>query len=155
MGDREQLIEAGLVKLPEGGGGPRDYFFNRVTFPITDRRGQVIAFGGRILSDGQPKYLNSPETALFHKGRVLYNWARAREAARDAGTVVVAVSMPHPGRPVHDYLVFRGGGRVHDGIRERLLRLEGIDQVVVEPTWNPPWSPARATTAGRRVLGLS
>ncbi len=86
---RAQLVEAGLVKLPDGGGEPRDYFFNRVIFPITDRRGQVIAFGGRILGDGQPKYLNSPETALFHKGRVLYNWARAREAARDAGAVVV------------------------------------------------------------------
>ena len=85
----EQLIEAGLVKQPEGGGAPRDYFFNRVIFPITDRRGQVIAFGGRILGDGQPKYLNSPETSLFHKGRVLYNWARAREAAREAGTIVV------------------------------------------------------------------
>ena len=86
---REQLIEAGLVKLPDGGGEPRDYFFNRVIFPITDRRGRVIAFGGRILGDGQPKYLNSPETSLFHKGRVLYNWAQALEAARDAGTVVV------------------------------------------------------------------
>ena len=86
---REQLIEGGLVKRPEGGGEPRDYFFNRVIFPITDRRGQVIAFGGRILGDGQPKYLNSPETDLFHKGRVLYNWALAREAARVAGAVVV------------------------------------------------------------------
>ncbi len=85
----EQITEGGLVKLPEGGGEPRDYFFNRVIFPITDRRGQVIAFGGRILGDGQPKYLNSPETSLFHKGRVLYNWARARETAREAGTVVV------------------------------------------------------------------
>jgi DNA primase len=86
---REQLVEGGLVKMPAGGGEPRDYFFNRVIFPITDRRGQVIAFGGRILGDGQPKYLNSPETSLFHKGRVLYNWAMAREATREAGTIVV------------------------------------------------------------------
>ncbi|NKB49393.1 MAG: DNA primase [Alphaproteobacteria bacterium] len=86
---REQLIEGGLVKQPEGGGEPRDYFFNRVIFPITDRRGKVIAFGGRILGDGQPKYLNSPETSLFHKGRVLYNWAQAREAARTTGTIIV------------------------------------------------------------------
>jgi len=90
---REQLVEAGLVKLPEGGGAPRDYFFNRVIFPIADRRGQVIAFGGRILGEGQPKYLNSPETSLFHKGRVLYNWAQAREGARagagEAGTIIV------------------------------------------------------------------
>jgi metal-sulfur cluster biosynthetic enzyme len=71
-----------------------------------------------------------------------------------AGTVHVVISMPHPGRPIYDYLVFQGGGRVEEGIRERLLRLAGIDQVVVELTWNPPWSAARATDAGRRVLGL-
>jgi DNA primase len=86
---REQLVEAGLIKLPEGGGDPRDYFFNRVMFPIADSRGRVIAFGGRILGDGQPKYLNSPETPLFHKGRSLYNYAMARDAARGAGTVIV------------------------------------------------------------------
>lgn len=87
--EQNQLVEAGLIKLPEGGGEPRDYFFNRVTFPIGDRRGRIIAFGGRILGDGQPKYLNSPDTPLFHKGRVLYGWAAAREAARDRGTVIV------------------------------------------------------------------
>jgi DNA primase len=91
--ERGQLVEAGLIKLPEGANGvrgePRDYFFNRVIFPIGDRRGRIIAFGGRILGDGQPKYLNSPDTPLFHKGRVLYGWADAREAARDAGTVIV------------------------------------------------------------------
>jgi DNA primase len=86
---RAQLIEGGLVKLPESDGEPRDYFFNRVIFPITDRRGRVIAFGGRILGEGRPKYLNSPETSLFNKGRVLYNWAQAREDAREAGTIVV------------------------------------------------------------------
>ncbi|CAN0456181.1 unnamed protein product, partial [Discosporangium mesarthrocarpum] len=87
--EQGQLVEAGLIKLPEGGGEPRDYFFNRVMFPIGDRRGRIIAFGGRILGDGQPKYLNSPDTPLFHKGRTLYGWAAAREAARDAGTVIV------------------------------------------------------------------
>jgi DNA primase len=86
----DQLVEAGLLKIPEGGGDPRDYFFNRVMFPINDSRGRVIAFGGRILGDGQPKYLNSPETPLFHKGRSLYNFTMAREASREAGTVIVA-----------------------------------------------------------------
>jgi DNA primase len=86
---KDQLVEAGLIKLPEGGGDPRDYFFNRVMFPISDSRGRVIAFGGRILGDGQPKYLNSPETPLFHKGRNLYNFAMAREASRETGTVIV------------------------------------------------------------------
>ena len=87
--ERGQLVEAGLIKLPEGGGEPRDYFFNRVIFPIGDRRGRIIAFGGRILGDGQPKYLNSPDTPLFHKGRTLYGWAAARAAARDSGAVIV------------------------------------------------------------------
>ena len=51
---QDQLVEAGLIKMPENGGNPRDYFFNRVIFPINDSRGRVIAFGGRILSDGRP-----------------------------------------------------------------------------------------------------
>jgi len=83
------LVEAGLLKKPEEG-GTRDLFRGRVMFPITDRRGRVIAFGGRILGDGQPKYLNSPDTPLFHKGRVLYGLALARSRARDLGKVVVS-----------------------------------------------------------------
>jgi DNA primase len=84
-------IEAGLLILPEEGGGRDSYdrFRGRVMFPITDRRGRVIAFGGRTLGDGQPKYLNSPETPLFHKGSVLYGLAQAREAAAEMGTVIV------------------------------------------------------------------
>ncbi|MEE8188340.1 MAG: DNA primase [Kiloniellales bacterium] len=88
--DDERLAEAGLIKRPEGGGGPRDYFFNRIIFPITDRRGRVIAFGGRALGESPAKYLNSPETPLFQKGRVLYNLSRARQAAHDTGELIVA-----------------------------------------------------------------
>lgn len=88
--DDRQLAAAGLIKEPEGGGEPRDYFFDRVIFPITDRRGRVIAFGGRALGDSPAKYLNSPETPLFHKGRVLYNLAGARKAAHDSGAIIVA-----------------------------------------------------------------
>ena len=84
------LLEAGLIIRPESGGDAYDRFRGRVMFPIADRRGRVIAFGGRILDDGQPKYLNSPETPLFHKGRVLYGLAQALKAAKDAGEVVVA-----------------------------------------------------------------
>ncbi|HVB16749.1 MAG TPA: DNA primase [Stellaceae bacterium] len=76
------LGEAGLLRLPEdgnsNGGTPYDYFRGRVIFPIGDRAGRVIAFGGRTLGDDQPKYLNSPDTPLFEKGRVLYAWAAAR-----------------------------------------------------------------------------
>ncbi len=86
----EQLLEAGLVKRGEEGPEDlRDYFFHRVIFPITDRRGRVIAFGGRTLGESKAKYLNSPDTPLFHKGRVLYNLARARKAAHDTGELLV------------------------------------------------------------------
>ncbi len=85
----ERLVEAGLLKRAEGRDDVYEYFRGRVVFPITDRRGRVIGFGGRALGDAQPKYLNSPDTPVFAKGRVLYNLAQAREAARIAGTVIV------------------------------------------------------------------
>lgn len=89
----DQMVETGLLIRPHKGEEsdkkPYDRFRRRIMFPITDPRGRVIAFGGRILGDGEPKYLNSPETPLFHKGRVLYGQAQASAAARQAGTVVV------------------------------------------------------------------
>ncbi len=86
--EEAQLVEAGLVKRNEEG-ALREYFFDRVIFPIADRRGRVVAFGGRTLGDGQPKYLNSPDSTLFHKGRLLYNLAGARQAVRDGQPLVV------------------------------------------------------------------
>src|SRR4051794_12601211 len=74
------LLEGGLLRQPETG-EPYDYFRGRVLFPIGDRAGRVIAFGGRTMGDNQPKYLNSPDTPLFEKGRVLYAWAAARANA--------------------------------------------------------------------------
>ena len=88
--ETSMLLEAGLVRKPEDRDETYDYFRGRVLFPITDRRGRVIAFGGRTLGDGQPKYLNSPDTPLFQKGRVLYGLAQAREPASKAGEVIVA-----------------------------------------------------------------
>jgi DNA primase len=87
------LTEAGLLRGGDdggrdGGGRVSELFFNRVIFPIRDRRGRVISFGGRTLGDGQPKYLNGPETALFSKRRNLYALDLAR-AARGASIVVV------------------------------------------------------------------
>jgi DNA primase len=83
------MLEAGLIIRPEEGRPAYDRFRGRIMFPITDRRGRVIAFGGRILDQGEPKYLNSPETPLFHKGRTLYGLAQASRAAREGGEVVV------------------------------------------------------------------
>jgi DNA primase len=83
------LVEAGLLRKAEDRPDSYDYFRNRIMFPIADRRGQVIAFGGRVMGDGQPKYLNSPDTPLFQKGRVLYGWPAARAAAaRDPSAIV-------------------------------------------------------------------
>ena len=88
-----QLAEAGLMKPrdPEDpGAGYVDLFFNRVMFPIRDRRGRTIGFGGRILGEGQPKYVNGPETALFRKRQSLYGIDLAREGVfRGARLVVV------------------------------------------------------------------
>ncbi|MCY3768898.1 MAG: DNA primase [Gammaproteobacteria bacterium] len=81
---REQMAKAGLVaqKDPDGVAGDRgvyDRFRGRIIFPIEDYRGRVVGFGGRIIGDGEPKYLNSPETPLFHKGAELYALHRARK----------------------------------------------------------------------------
>ena len=82
------LVETGLLHRPEEGEA-FDYFRNRVMFPIGDRAGRIIAFGGRVLADGQPKYLNSPESPIFQKGRVLYGWSAARAAAADRRDAIV------------------------------------------------------------------
>jgi DNA primase catalytic core len=72
------MLEAGLIVKPDDGRDSFDFFRGRVMFPILDRRGRVIAFGGRIIGDGQPKYLNSRDTPLFDKGRNLYALDKAR-----------------------------------------------------------------------------
>ena len=85
----DQALEAtGLVVAGENG-KRYDRFRDRIMFPIHDSRGHVIGFGGRVLESGEPKYLNSPETAVFSKGRELYGLYLARNAIRDAGRVVV------------------------------------------------------------------
>lgn len=87
-----QLLKAGVIARRDQGGaesGHYDRFRGRVIFPIEDHRGRVVAFGGRILGAGEPKYLNSPETPLFHKGAELYGLHRARRAIGNAGHSIV------------------------------------------------------------------
>ena len=86
----EKIVEAGLAIQPEDGREPYDRFRGRVMFVINDRRGRAIAFGGRVMGAGEPKYLNSPETPLFHKGANLYCLDRARQAATKDQPVIVA-----------------------------------------------------------------
>jgi DNA primase len=86
-----EMQESGLLIHGEDIAVPYDRFRGRLIFPILDAKRRVIAFGGRALLEGQqPKYLNSPETPLFHKGHVLFNFASAREAARAGKPVVIA-----------------------------------------------------------------
>jgi DNA primase len=86
----EDMVEAGLLVAGDDIPVPYDRFRDRVMFPITDLRGRVIAFGGRALEKDVPaKYLNSPETPLFHKGDNLYNLATARQAAHDGAALIV------------------------------------------------------------------
>ena len=70
------------------------------------------------------------------------------------GIVQVLVTMPHRGRPEYNFLVTSGGGRIEPGIRERLLKVAGVRDVIVDFTWEPPWTEARLTDAGRRALGM-
>jgi DNA primase len=92
-----ELVEGGLARAREGvlggangqGGGVYDYFRNRIIFPIRDLRGRVIGFGGRILGEGQPKYLNSPQTLLFEKSAVLYALDMARDAIKLTKQVII------------------------------------------------------------------
>jgi DNA primase len=86
--DVHKLIEVGLVIEAEGR-EPYDRFRGRLMFPIRDPRGRVVGFGGRIIGAGEPKYLNSPDTPLFDKGRLLYNLDKAGPAARKSGRIVV------------------------------------------------------------------
>jgi DNA primase len=84
----DQLIDTGMLIKPDSGES-YDRFRGRLMIPIRDARGRVIAFGGRILGEGEPKYLNSPDTPLFDKGRTLYNIDRASAASRAAKRLIV------------------------------------------------------------------
>jgi DNA primase len=84
----QMLIDAGLV-IAVDGRDPYDRFRKRIMFPIRDARGRICGFGGRILGDGEPKYLNSPQTSVFDKGRLLFNCDRAAPGARKSNRLLV------------------------------------------------------------------
>ena len=85
-----RLAEAGLLQSRDDGAA-RELFYNRVMFPIRDRRGRTISFGGRALGDAKPKYINGPETSIYSKGRTLYALDLAREGARRSAHGVIVV----------------------------------------------------------------
>lgn len=83
------MLDVGLIKKAEDRPDHYSFFRNRVMFPVCDRRGQPIAFGGRVIGDGEPKYLNSPDHVLFHKGKLLYGLSRARAAIQQGQPLIV------------------------------------------------------------------
>jgi DNA primase len=85
----EDLLELGLIKTSEKSGSRYDAFRGRIIFPITDLGGRVIAFGGRVIGDDLPKYLNSPESPIYHKGKGLYGLSWSRGAIRRSETALV------------------------------------------------------------------
>lgn len=85
----DEIVAAGLAVAPEEGGPPRDRFRGRLIFPIRDAKGRILGFGGRVLDDGQPKYLNSPATPVFEKSRVLYTIEYASDAIRGSREGVI------------------------------------------------------------------
>ncbi len=85
----QQMIDAGLAKQPEGENRIYSFFRGRLIFPVGDRRGRVVAFGARLLEGDGPKYINSADHGLFHKGQLLYGFSRARAAAADGKPIVV------------------------------------------------------------------
>lgn len=85
----DELIATGLAKKAEDRPDHYSFFRNRVMFPVGDRRGRTVAFGARVLGEGEPKYLNSPDHVLFHKGKLLYGLSRARAALAQGQPIIV------------------------------------------------------------------
>ena len=91
---------------------------------------------------------------LYHAEANIVDLGYVYDVRERDGVVRVVVTMPHRGRPVYQFLVTQGGGRVEEGIRERVLRIAGVRDVVVEFTWEPAWSVARLSERGLRAMGL-
>ncbi len=85
----EDVRQTGLVRPGKQGRGDYDLFRNRLLFPIHDLQGRVVAFGGRVLDDSLPKYINSPETTVYHKSEIFYGLYQARDAMRHSGEALV------------------------------------------------------------------
>lgn len=125
----ERLLAVGLV-IRKDNGSHYDRFRHRLMFPIREARGRCIGFGGRVIGDDEPKYLNSPETVLFHKGRELYGLYEARQAIRNIDKLVVVEGyMDVVGLARHgiDFAVATLGTATSDDHLTRLFRL--TDQV--------------------------
>ena len=160
---RATLVRAGLL-VQRDGGRLHDWFHNRVTFPIHDSKGRVVGFGARIIDRGEPKYLNSPETPVFRKGRELYGLWRARRAGRSPTRLLVVegymdvVALAQSGI---DYAVATLGTAATEAHIRRLFR--AVDDVVFcfdgdeagrRAAWRAVENALPSMTSGRQALFL-
>jgi DNA primase len=123
----EPLVETGMLIKPDDGGAAYDRFRGRLMIPIRDARGRVIGFGGRIMGQGEPKYLNSPDTPLFDKGRTLYNLDLAGPASRQTKRLIVVegyMDVIGLARAGIDEVVAPNGTAVTEAQLERMWRLD-------------------------------
>ena len=160
---RAALVRGGLV-IEGDGGRTYDRFRDRITFPIHDSRGRVAGFGARIIDAGEPKYLNSPETPVFHKGRELYGLARARGPGRSPERLLVVegymdvVALAQSGI---DYAVATLGTAATEDHVQRLFRpvsdivfcFDG-DEAGRRAAWRAAQNALPSMKAGRRALFL-
>lgn len=149
----KDLVEAGLLTLHEDSGELYDKFRQRLMFPILDEKGRVIGFGGRIVGNGKPKYLNSPESRIFHKGTELYGLYQAKQAIRQGRSVVVLegymdVAMLHQ-HGEHRAVAALGTSLTEDQVR-RLYRM--VDEIIFCFDGDRA-GQAAAARAARIVLG--
>jgi len=148
------LVEAGLLIAVEGK-EPYDRFRGRLMIPIRDPRGRVIAFGGRVIGDGEPKYLNSPETPLFDKGRTLYNLDRAGAASRRTGRILVVegymdvIALAQAGI---EEAVAPLGTALTEGQLERLWRLSDVPMLCFDGDAAGQKAAIRAATRAMPML---
>src|ERR1041384_1717400 len=148
----DELYISGLI-VPKEAGGYYDRFRGRVMFPITDAQGRVIAFGGRVMADGEPKYLNSPETAVYTKGRNLYGLAHSKGEIRSLGFAILVEGYLDYIIPfqagVHNILPSLGTA-LTDG-QVRLLR-RYMDQPQIVVNFDPDSAGQAATMRSVEVL---
>ena len=160
---RAALIRAGLL-IQRDGAGLHDRFRDRITFPIHDSKGRVVGFGARVIDAGEPKYLNSPETPAFHKGRELYGLWRARRAGRSPARLLVVegymdvVALAQSGI---DYAVATLGTAATEAHVQRLFR--PVNDIVFcfdgdaagrRAAWRAAENTFPSMKAGRRALFL-
>ena len=145
-------LQAGLIAERQSGDGHYDRFRERLVFPIAEPSGRVVGFGGRALGDGEPKYLNSPETPVYRKGRALFGLAQAVDAIRAAKRVIVVEGYFDRDGPAPRRTARGRRCAVRDRADARTTRgacAATRDDVVVALRWRRPLANARPSARCR------